>query len=191
MDKVNFSVTSQTVPYVEMVINNKRSICIPAGTALNIFEKIIKNKSKLITVDGIDVSAAYDPLDEKMYIEQRADTCINSNFLVYSECKYKLKRYIDLYKSIVDLIKYSHLYYDNYKVFAITLDKSIDISVETVLNGRTEIYIGKSIKHVYSQFNKVHPYLLDSADQCNIRALTEEEVAEICQNKLNKFMDLI
>lgn len=190
MTKISFIVSSQTIPYVEMKLSNKNRVMIPVGRMLNMMEEMLGKKVKVITVDAIDVFSVYDSFNQQMFVEQRSDNCIE-NIVARFDVRYDLKRYIELYTSIIDLIRYTNLYYNDFKVFAITLNKAIDISAQTVIDGSTEIYIAKSVNHVYNQFNEVHPYLLDNTNQCNIRRLTKEEIKEICDKKIKLFVDLL
>lgn len=190
MTKISFTVSSQTIPYVEMKLSSKNRVMIPVGRMLNMMEEMLGNKVKIITVGSIDVFSVYDSSDQRLFIEQRSDNCIENDISRF-DTKYNLERYIELYSSIIDLIRYTNCYYHDLKVFAINLNKATDIKIDNILDGTTEIYIAKSVNHVYKQFNEVHPYLLDNTDQCNIRILTEEEIKDLCTAKADRFMHLL
>lgn len=190
MTKVSFTISSQTVPYVEMKISSKNSVLIPVGRMLSVMEEMLGKKVKIITKGSIDIFAVYDSFNQQMFIEKRADNSIE-DIIDRFEVNYNLARYIELYSSIIDLVKYANFYYSNLNIFAITLNKAIDISVQSIIDGSTEIYIAKSVNHAYNQFNEVHPYLLDNTDQCNIRRITKDEINELCDKKLETFMSLL
>ena len=187
MTKISFTVSSQTIPYVEMKLSGKNKVMIPVGRMLNMMEEMLGKKVKIITVGAIDVFSVYDSFAQHLFVEQRSDNCIENDIARF-DASYNLKRYIELYSSIIDLVRYANCYYHNLKVFAITLNKATDINVQNILDGTTEIYVAKSVNRVYKQFNEVHPYLLDSTDQCNIRMLTEEEIKDMCTAKADRFM---
>lgn len=187
MAKICFTISSQTIPYVEMKLSGKNRVMIPVGRMLNVMEEMLSKQVKIITVGSIDVFSVYNSSEQRLFVEQRSDNCIENNIARFN-ASYNLKRYIELYSSIIDLVRYANCYYHNLKVFDITLNKTTDITIQSILDGTAEIYVARSVNHVYKQFNEVHPYLLDNADQCNTRILTEEEIKDLCTAKADKFM---
>lgn len=169
-----------------MIVGGKDKARIPIGKMINSMETMVGNRIEFCeSLCNTRYMIVYDKNKQRAYVEERDHM---NQFVSRFETYWSTKEYMNLYLSLVDLIKNcSTIYFGTYKVYGIYIGKSIRSKKplkDKIKLGLVDIHVASTVRNAFDQFTKSHPYLVDDIDECSIEPIHQDDIEVLCNDKL-------